>query len=51
MTRPRISSKLRRQVAIDAGFRCGYCLAEEEFMGVPLTIDHIIPLAIGWHPI
>jgi hypothetical protein len=47
MSRPRISSSLRRQIANDANDRCGYCLGEETFMGVSLTIDHLIPLALG----
>lgn len=47
MTRPRVSTELRRQVEEDAQHRCGYCLSEEDFMGAALTIDHILPLANG----
>lgn len=47
MSRPYISPSLRRRVVEDAGHRCGYCLAEEAFMGMSLTIDHILPLAAG----
>lgn len=47
MKRPQISASLRRQLAEEANYRCGYCLSEETFMGVPLTIDHIVPLARG----
>ncbi len=47
MTRPHISSRLRRQLKEDAGSRCGYCLSDEALTGVPLTVDHIIPLAAG----
>lgn len=47
MTRPNVPSHLRRQVAKDAGTRCGYCLSDEVLTGVPLTLDHIIPVAGG----
>ncbi|MBE2234826.1 MAG: HNH endonuclease [Anaerolinea sp.] len=40
-----ISTELRRQVAEDAGHRCGYCLSDELLTGVPLAIDHIVPTA------
>ena len=39
--------ELRRQVAADAGHRCGYCLSDELLTGVPLAIDHIVPTAKG----
>ena len=47
MTRPHIPADLRRIVVEDAGHQCGYCLSDEALMGVPLTIDHIIPVAAG----
>jgi hypothetical protein len=37
--------ELRRQVAEDAGHRCGYCLSDELLTGVPLAVDHIVPAA------
>lgn len=46
-SRPFISPRLRRQVAKDANNRCGYCLSAEILSGIPLTIDHIIPVAAG----
>lgn len=47
MTPPSIPPNLRRQVAKDAGHRCGYCLSDEALTGVSLSIDHIIPVAAG----
>ena len=46
MTRPYVSPDLR-QVAEDAGHRCGYCLSDEVLTGLPLSIDHIVPVAAG----
>lgn len=39
--------ELRRQVQADAGRHCGYCLSPEALTGIPLEIEHIIPLAAG----
>lgn len=47
MTHPHVSPDLRHQVAEDAGHRCGYCLSDEVLTGIPLTIDHVIPIAAG----
>ena len=47
MNRPRISIKLRQQVAEDAGNRCGYCLLDEVLSGVSLAVDHILPLSVS----
>lgn len=47
MTRPTIPLGLRRQVAADAGQRCGYCLSDEALTGAPLCVDHITPVAAG----
>jgi hypothetical protein len=30
-----------------AQYRCGYCLRSEAVMGMPMTIDHILPEAAG----
>ncbi len=38
---------LRRRVTESAHHRCGYCLRTEELMGMPMTIEHIIPEASG----
>lgn len=44
---PRISAQLRRQIAEQAGYRCGYCLTPQGLSGARLEIDHIIPQAEG----
>ena len=38
---------LRRRIAEQARFRCGYCLTREIVSGIPLTLEHIIPKAKG----
>lgn len=47
MSRGYISAELRQQVRGDSGLRCGYCHTPEEFIGMPLDIDHIVPEALG----
>jgi len=47
MTPTYIAPELRRQVAQDAGHRCGYCHSDESLTGISLTMDHIIPVAAG----
>ena len=42
-----ISSTLRRRVAEQAHYRCGYCLTQEIVSGVPLTLEHILPRSKG----
>jgi hypothetical protein len=42
-----IAPALRRRVAAQARSRCGYCLTQEIVSGVPLTVEHIIPIARG----
>lgn len=38
---------MRQRLAEEAGHRCGYCLSAEFLSGIPLTIDHIVPSALG----
>lgn len=47
MTPTHISADLRRQVTEDADHRCGYCLTDEALSGIPLTLDHLVPVAAG----
>lgn len=47
MTRPYLSTELRRQISQDANHRCGYCLCDEALTGTPMTVDYIVPLAVG----
>lgn len=42
-----IPAILRARIAVQAQYRCGYCLRTEELMGMPMTLDHIIPQAAG----
>lgn len=42
-----ISNKLRAQIEQDAGHRCGYCLSDETLTGIPLSVEHILPEALG----
>lgn len=39
--------KARPRIAAQAKYRCGYCQTQELVSGVPLTIEHIIPIAHG----
>jgi len=40
-----IPAALRRQVAREALYRCGYCLCSEAVLGEPMEFDHVIPLS------
>ena len=42
--RTKISARTRRQVEIDAMYRCSYCRSPT-VVGIPMLVDHIIPLA------
>jgi hypothetical protein len=47
MSRPYISAELERQVLADAGHRCGYCRSDEVLTGIPLSTEHLLPIAAG----
>jgi len=47
MSTENVSAKLRSRLAVQAGNRCGYCQAEEKFIGMPLHVEHIIPRIAG----
>lgn len=47
MTRHTIPKEIRTRVADHAKHRCGCCLTQEAVVGMPLEIEHIIPLAAG----
>ena len=47
MSAENVSAKLRGRLAVQAGERCGYCQAAEEFIGMPLHVEHIIPRIAG----
>lgn len=40
-----ISDTLRQRVRETAKQRCGYCLTQEAVIGMPLEVDHIIPVS------
>jgi hypothetical protein len=42
-----VSDELRARVREQAGDRCGYCRARQEYVPWILEIDHILPLAQG----
>ena len=41
----RVSSSMRRDLAEECSHRCGYCLMTEANSGIPMTVDHIIPVS------
>lgn len=47
MTPGTISAALRARVRAQAGNRCGYCLARQEYVSWVLEIDHIVPKSKG----
>jgi 5-methylcytosine-specific restriction endonuclease McrA len=47
MTRTYIPANVRRRVAETARHRCGYCQTQQIIVGIPLHVEHIIPLAAG----
>lgn len=47
MRRSHISLDLRQLVMQDAGHRCGYCRSDELLTGIPLSIEHILPVVLG----
>ncbi len=47
MSRPSVPSAVQRQVLEDAGHRCGYCQSDELLTGIPLSTEHIVPIAAG----
>lgn len=42
-----VPKELRRRVAEQARYRCGYCLTREEIIGMPIEIEHLIPRSAG----
>ena len=47
MSTTAISERQRSRIRRDAGNRCGYCLAHQDYIPWTLEIEHIIPLAAG----
>ena len=47
MTRGNIPEDVRAKVRAQAGNRCGYCLARQEYIPWTLEIEHIVPRSKG----
>lgn len=47
MNRRGVPKSLRDQVALTAGHRCGYCLSSVRITGIPLEVEHLVPVALG----
>lgn len=47
MTSRYIPKKVRQRVKAAARNRCGYCLCSQDYVYIELTIEHIIPTALG----
>jgi hypothetical protein len=47
VSRTHVPDAVRARVADAAGRRCGYCQAQEQIVGYPLQIDHVLPEAAG----
>jgi hypothetical protein len=45
MSAAKVPDSVRRRIAVQAEYRCGYCLTSERLTGIRLSFDHIIPLA------
>ena len=47
MSKTFIPRTTRDLVAAQAGYRCGYCLLQQDVAGIQLHVEHIIPEAAG----
>lgn len=47
MSQAYIPAELRRRITEEGRSRCGYCLASQIIVAVPMHIEHIVPLAAG----
>lgn len=47
MSKAYIPKALRRRVAEQGQYRCGYCLMQQRVVGVEMDVDHIFPEALG----
>jgi len=47
MSKTSISPTLRQLVVEKSHYRCCYCLAQEDVVGMRFTVDHIIPESLG----
>ena len=42
-----IPKEVRQSVAKTARYRCGYCQTQAAVIGMPLEIEHIMPVSLG----
>ncbi len=42
-----ITAAIRQQVFTRANYRCEYCQTSHRLLGMPPTIDHVLPIALG----
>ncbi len=42
-----IPKDLRERLAEQGRHRCGYCLTQEMIVGMPMEVDHLIPVSLG----
>lgn len=47
MSKTHIPQALRKTLAQEGRYRCGYCLTLQKIIGLPMAIDHIIPETKG----
>lgn len=47
MSRPYIPPAVRQRIFLEARFRCGYCHAQQDVVGMQLHIEYIIPVSAG----
>lgn len=47
MSKTKISEPLRLSIAQQFKSRCAYCQTQQQISGVRLTVDHIVPEALG----
>jgi hypothetical protein len=47
MSKTYIPVAVRRSVAAEAKYRCGYCLTSQKIIGQPMQLEHIEPEASG----
>ncbi len=47
MSRPYIPESLRRVVAEQAKYRCGFCQTAQAISGIKLHVEHILPVSLN----
>ena len=47
MSRHHVPAALRRTIAAQSRYRCGYCRTSETIAGTPMEVEHILPEALG----